>query len=87
MHQRRAVGAEFALGAVQPQHRLALAFGDRLARLPAIDIFPGRIDRLRAALGLLPIVLKRPPALILRLVDLAMRVQPAERIVADASAA
>src|SRR4029078_3151147 len=30
MHQRRAVGAEFALGAVQPQHRFALAFRDRL---------------------------------------------------------
>ena len=83
MHQRRAVGAEFALGAVQPQHRLALAFGDRLAHLPAIDIFPGRIDRARAALGPLPVVLKRPPALVLRLVDLTMRMQAAKRIVAD----
>ena len=77
MHQRRAVGAEFALDAVEPQHCLALPFGDRLPRLPAIDIFPRRIDRARAALGLLPIVLKRPPALILRFVDLAMRMQTA----------
>src|SRR2546426_574566 len=77
------VGTEFALGAVQPQHRLALAFGDRFAHLPAIDIFPGRIDRTWAALGLLPIVLKGPPALVLRLIDLAMRMQAAERIVAE----
>jgi hypothetical protein len=51
--------------------------------LSAIDIFAGGIDRLRAALGLLPIVLKRPAALMLRLVDLAMGVQPRQRIVAD----
>ena len=76
MHQRGAVGAEFAFGAVEPQHRLALALGDRLAHLAAIDIFPRRIDRLRAALGLLPIVLERPAALVLRLVDLAMAMQP-----------
>ena len=36
MYQRRAVSAEFALGAVEPQHGLALAFGDRLPHLPAI---------------------------------------------------
>src|ERR1700722_10141349 len=83
VHQRRAVGAEFMLGAVQPQHGLALALGDRFSPLPAVDIFARGIDRLRAALGLLPIVLKRPAALILRLVDLAMRVQPRQRIVAD----
>ena len=71
------------LGAVQPQHGLPLALGDRLPPLPAVDIFAAGIDRLRAALGLLPIVLKRPAALILRLVDLAMRVQPRQRIVAD----
>jgi hypothetical protein len=29
MHERRAVGAEFALGAAQPQHG-PLALGDRL---------------------------------------------------------
>ena len=81
MHQRRAVGAEFALRAVEPQNRLALAFGDRLPRPPAVDIFPGRIDRLRTAFGLLPILLKRSPALILRLVDLAMRMQSAQGIV------
>ena len=44
----------------------------RLSRLSAIDIFPRRIDGLRSALGLLPIVLERPSALILRLVDLMM---------------
>ena len=77
MHERRAVGAEFALGAAQPQHGLALALGDRLPLLHAIDVFAGRIDSLRAMLGFLPIVLERAPALILRLVDLAMRMQPA----------
>jgi len=61
MHQRRTVGAKFALGAVQPQHRLALAFGDRLPALTAIDVFPGGIDRPRPALGLLPVGLKSPP--------------------------
>jgi hypothetical protein len=76
MHQRGAVGAEFALGAVQPQHGLALAFRNRLPRPPAIDIFPRGIDRLRTALGFLPIALKGPPALVLRFVDLTMRVQP-----------
>src|SRR5258708_14500816 len=65
VHQRRTVGAEFPLGAIQPQHRLALAFGDRLAHLAAIDIFPGRVNRPWAALGPLPIVLKPPPALAL----------------------
>ena len=83
MHQRRAVRAEFAFGPVQPQHGLALALGDRFAALPAIDIFPGRIDRARAALGLFPVALERPPGLILRLVDLAMGMQASERIVAD----
>src|ERR1700736_1878433 len=77
MPQRRAVGAEFALDAVEPQQRLALAFGDRLPHPSAIDIFARRIDRLRAALGLLPIVLERPPTLKLRLVDLAVTVQAA----------
>ena len=74
---------EFAFGPVQPQHGLALALGDRLAALPAIDIFPGWIDRARSALGLLPIALERTPGLILRLVDLAMGMQASERIVAD----
>jgi len=83
VHQRRAIGAEFALGAVEPQHGPALAFGDRLPCPSAIDIFPRGIDRLRAALGLLPVVLESPPALILRLVELAMRVQPAQGIIAD----
>ena len=82
-NNRRAVGAELALASVEAKHRLALAFGDRFTQLPAIDIFPRRIDRLRAALGLLPIVLERAPALVLRLVDLAMAVQAAQRIVAD----
>src|SRR5207302_11220430 len=48
-----------------------------------IDVFPGRVNRAWAALGLLPIVLKRPSALVLRLVDLAVRMQPGKRIVAD----
>ncbi len=83
MHQRRAVGAEFALDAIEPQHRLALMFGDRLPSPPAVDIFAGRVDRLRPALGLLPIVLKGPAALELRLVDMAMRMQLALGIVAQ----
>ena len=83
MHQRRAVGAQLAFGPVQPQHGLALAVGDRLAPLPAIDKLPGRIHSTRATLGFLPIGLEGPAALILRLVDLAVGVQPAERIVAD----
>src|SRR6266446_946555 len=62
MHQRRAVGAEFTLGAVQPQHCLALAFRDRLPRPHAVDIFPCWIDGLRSAFGLLPIILKCPQA-------------------------
>lgn len=83
MHQRRAVRAQLAFGSVQPQHRFALALGDRFAALPAIDKFPGRVDRARSALGLFPVALERPPGLILRLVDLAVRMQAAERIVAD----
>jgi hypothetical protein len=47
VHQRRSVRAKLALGAVEPQHRLALPFGDRLAPLHAIAIFAGGIDRLR----------------------------------------
>jgi len=83
MDQRRAVGAKFALNAVEPQYRLALAFGDRLPRPAAVDIFPRRIDRLRPALGLFPIVLECAAALELRLVDLAMRMQLPQRIVAQ----
>ena len=83
MHQRRAVRAEFAFGPIQPQHGLALALGDRFAPLPAIDIFTGRIDRARSALGLLPIALERTPGLIPCLIDLAVRMQARERIVAD----
>jgi len=62
MHQRRAVRAKFAFGPVQPQHGLALALGDRFAALPAIDIFPGRIDRARSALGFLPSLWNARPA-------------------------
>src|SRR5262245_48817521 len=83
MHQRRAIGAKFVFGAVQPQHGIALALGDRFAPLPTIDIFPARIDRSRSALGFLPVALERPPRLILRLVDLAMGMQAREWIVAD----
>ena len=54
-----------------------------LAGARAVDIFAGRIHGLRAPLRPLPVVLEGAAAPILRLVDLAMRVQPAERIVAD----
>src|SRR5260370_17606237 len=76
MHQRRAVGAKFALGAVEPQHGPALTFRDRLPRLPAVDIFPRGIDGPRTALGLLPVVLKRPPALVFRLLHLSIAIPP-----------
>ena len=49
MHQHDAIGTELAFDAIEPQHRPALPFGDRLARIPAIDIFARRIDRARAA--------------------------------------
>src|SRR5579863_4033800 len=83
MHQRDAVGAEFMLDAIEPQHGAALPLGDRLARYAAIDIFARRIDGARTTLGLLPVVLKCAAAAILRLVDLMMAVQPRQRIVAD----
>jgi hypothetical protein len=85
MHQHRAVGAKFAFDAVEPQDRPALSFGDRLAPLATIDIFAGGIDRARTALRLLPIVLEGATTPELRLVDLTMRMQPAERVVADRS--
>src|SRR5258708_7452894 len=82
MHQRSADRAEFALGAIEPQHGLALAFRNRLPGPPAIDIFPRGIDGLRTALGFLPIALESPPSLVLRLVDLPMRVHPPQGILA-----
>src|SRR5262249_14761693 len=83
MIQRRAVGAELSLGAIETQHRVALAFGNRLAPLHAIDIFARRIDSLRPPLGLLPVVLERASAAILSIVELMMRVQAAERVATD----
>jgi hypothetical protein len=83
MHQRRAVGATLPFGSLEPQHGLALALGDRFTALPAIVIFPGRIDRVRPAPGFLPIALERTPGLVLRFVDLAVGMEASERIVAD----
>ena len=84
MHQHGTVGAEFVLDAVEPQHRPALGFGDRLPPLAAIDIFAGGIDCARTALRFLPIVLEGTATPELRrLVDLTMRMQAAERVVAD----
>jgi hypothetical protein len=68
--QHSAVGPEFVLDAVEPHHRPTLTFRDRLPHLAAVDAFTGRIDRPRAALGLLPIILECPAASELRLVDL-----------------
>src|SRR6185312_11513242 len=48
-----------------------------------IDIFAGRIDRLRPTLRLLPVVLEGAPALILCVVDLPVRMQAPQRIAAD----
>jgi hypothetical protein len=83
VHQHYAVGAEVLFDTIEPQHRPALPLSDWFARLPAIDIFAGRIDRTRPALGLFPVVLKRAAAAILRLVDLVMTMQTAQRIVSD----
>ena len=68
---------------LEEARRLDLALYRAVAetRTPAIDVFPGRIDGLWAALGLFPVVLKRPAALVLSFVDLVMRMQPAQRIV------
>src|SRR5258706_48746 len=55
----------------------------RLPPSPAIDIFPGGSARLRSGLGFLPTALERPPALVWRLVDLRVRVQPRQGIVTD----
>src|SRR5262249_38964804 len=56
---------------------------DGLARARAVDIFAGRVHRLWPPLRPLPIVLIGAPTAILRLIDLMVRVQPAERIAAD----
>jgi hypothetical protein len=77
----RSVGTELPLGAIQPQHRLTLAFGDRLAALRTIDMFAGRIDSPRSALRTFPVILEGAAATVLRIVDLSMRMQPTERIV------
>jgi hypothetical protein len=51
MHQRRAVGPSSRTAPFS--HSTALpSFGYRLACLAAMDIFPGRIDRAPASLGL-----------------------------------
>src|SRR5215213_226969 len=81
VHQRRAVGAEFALGTVQPQHRLPLTLGNWLPHLAAIDVFPGRIHRPWSTLGLLPVGLKSPATLILCFIDMTMGVHAAQRVV------
>src|SRR5581483_9120020 len=83
MDDGRAIEAELALARVEPQHRLALAFRDRFPCLGAIDIFAGRIDGLRSTLCPFPVVLEGTSGLVLRFVDLAMRMQPTQGIVPD----
>src|SRR5262249_15660171 len=83
MDERRSVGAELALDAVEPQRGLALALGDRHPRRAAVGIFASGITGLRPALGALPVALKRPAAAILSLVDLPMRMQPRQRIITN----
>ena len=83
MDQRRSIGTQLPLGAVEPQHYPALTLGDWLAGPHAIDIFAGGIDGLRSAFGPFPIVLKRATASILGFVDLPVRMQPRQRIIAD----
>jgi len=53
MHQHGAVGAKFALGAIQSQHSLALAFRNRLPPLLAIAGFfmPPTIRRRQRGAG------------------------------------
>jgi len=77
VHERRTVRAEFAFGAIEPKHGLALAFGDRFATLRTVDIFPAGIDRLRPTFGTFPVVLESTAALILGLIDLTPRMQRA----------
>src|SRR4029077_13450603 len=69
VHQRRSVGTELALDPVQPQRGLALTLGDRIAGLHAVDVFAGRIDRLRPPLRALPIPLEGAGAPRFRLPD------------------
>jgi hypothetical protein len=83
MDQRRAVYAEFPLTGIEPQHRLALTLRNRFPRSDAVDIFARRINRLRSALRPLPVVLECTAALVLCFVDLTMRMQPPQRIIAD----
>src|SRR5215510_346959 len=75
MDQRGAVCTELMLDPVEPNHGPALSFRDRLPALAAIDAFTRRINRLRAALRLLPIALERSPTAELRLIDLTVGVQ------------
>src|ERR1700747_21781 len=83
MHDGRAVQAKLALAIVEPEHRFALALGDRLARLCTIDIFTRGVDGLRSTLGPLPVVLEGTAGLVLRLVDLAVRMQTTQGIIAN----
>ena len=85
MDDRRPVRAEFALGPVQPDHRLSLTFGHELAALRAVDMITRGVNGLRSPLRPLPIVLEGASRPILRFVQLLVRVQAAERIVADRS--
>ena len=48
VHQSRPIRTEFAFGAVQPQHRLALAFRNRLAKLAAVMNRVADISKLSA---------------------------------------
>jgi hypothetical protein len=65
---------EFALGAVQPQHpsRCPSVIGSRVCH--AIDISAGGIEGPRTAFGLSQSFWNARPPLILRFVDLPMRV-------------
>ena len=63
------------LDSVEPHDGAPLSFRKRLSRLAAIHAFAHQIDRARTAFRLLPIVLKRPAAPVLRFIDLMMRVQ------------
>ncbi len=78
--ERGAVLAQCPLRSVQAQDGSPLSLGDGLRHHSAVDGFLGWVNRPRAALGGLEIVLEPAAALILRLVNEAPGVQRSERI-------
>jgi hypothetical protein len=73
---------------LQILHGAALGVGEQFRQAPALDGFPGRIDRPHAAdLGVLPRRLRVPPGDVIALIDLALRFDVRQWIIAGRSAA